>query len=92
MPPKYPKQFTYMIIEVNDDNSQDIGQHFEDAIAFIDGAIQKGGSVLVHCAAGISRSGAITCAYLMWKNKWTFDKAFEYGRAQRSKLFPNLGF
>ena len=25
MPPKYPKQFTYMIIEVNDDNSQDIG-------------------------------------------------------------------
>lgn len=46
----------------------------------------------MHCAAGISRSGSIVCAYLMYKNKWTFEQAWEYGRSKRSKMYPNVGF
>ena len=28
----------------------------------------------------------------MYKNKWTFDKAWEYGRSKRGKMYPNSGF
>ena len=72
--------------------SENLGTHFKDAIKFIDKAIEEGGCVLVHCAAGISRSGTIICAYLMWKNRWTFDQAWEYGITKRKEMYPNKGF
>jgi hypothetical protein len=59
----------------------------EEAINFIDSGIQiffmliiiiLGNCVYVHCAAGINRSPAIVCAYLMKKNGWSYDEAFEY--------------
>lgn len=48
--------------------------------------------MLIHCKAGISRSGAIVCAYLMWKNKWSFEEALNFSRSKRSKISPNEGF
>ena len=56
------------------------------AIKFIDEA------VLVHCAAGVSRSGGIILAYLMWKMLWSFDNAWLYARTKRPKIYPNKGF
>jgi protein-tyrosine phosphatase len=29
-------------------------------------------NVFVHCYAGVSRSVAIVCAYIMWKFKWNY--------------------
>ena len=91
--PRYPDKFVYKVIPVEDQPMQDLKQHFERAIEFIEEALSKEeGVVLVHCTAGISRSGTIVCAYLMWKNKWTFDQAWEYGRSKRDKMYPNVGF
>jgi hypothetical protein len=43
----------------------DLLSHFDRCCAFIDDARRDGGTVLVHCVAGRSRSAAVCCAYLM---------------------------
>ncbi|CDW74921.1 leucine rich repeat and phosphatase domain containing protein [Stylonychia lemnae] len=90
--PKFPDRFQYMQVEIDDQSDQDIKKHFKATNKFINNAIENGGVVLVHCAAGISRSGAVVCAYLMYKNRWSFDQAWEYGQTKRNKMYPNLGF
>lgn len=66
------KQFTrsYLPVDIfqfeaSDDEDYDILQHVTGARDFIDSARAEGGRVLVHCARGVNRSGAICVAYLM---------------------------
>lgn len=42
----------------------------------LDGAMSAGCSVLVHCAAGISRSPALAVAYVMYSLKMDLDHAY----------------
>ncbi len=44
---------------------EDIERFFEDARRFIDAAAAAGGSALVHCHEGKSRSVTLVLAYLM---------------------------
>lgn len=95
--PKYPHLFEYLVLPIDDQSDQNLKQYFLKAVEFIDEALygqkhNKPTAVLVHCAAGISRSGGIVCAYLMWKQRWSFDVAWKYGRSKRSVMFPNMGF
>ena len=92
LPLKNKDKFTCMQIEIDDQSGEDIKSHFKAANKFIDNAIENFGVVLVHCAAGVSRSGAIVCSFLMYKNRWSFDEAWEYGKTKRIKMYPNLGF
>ncbi len=62
------------------------------AIEYIDKQIEFGRRVFIHCKAGVSRSGAVTVAYIMYKNRWPYDKALEYVRASRAIVNPNKGF
>lgn len=41
-----------------------------------DAALSSGGSVLVHCAAGISRSPALAVAYIMYRLEMDLDHAY----------------
>ena len=54
-------------MEVTDSTTEDndLLSHFDRCCAFIDDARRDGGTVLVHCVAGRSRSAAVCCAYLM---------------------------
>lgn len=88
----FPENFTYKNIELMDIPETDIAQHFETAFQFIDGAIDNGGCVLVHCNAGISRSATIAIAYLMKTKHWPLDKAYGHVKEKRSKIRPNAGF
>ena len=45
--------------------------------------------ILVHCAAGISRSASIVTYYLMKKNTMSFNQALELLRTKRGIVNPN---
>ena len=49
-------------------------------------------NVLIHCYAGISRSGSILIGYLMKKNKISYDTAYNSVKKIYSKIFPNENF
>lgn len=49
-------------------------------------------NIFIHCYAGVSRSVAIVCAYIMWKFKWNFETTIAFMRAKRIVAKPNDGF
>jgi len=83
----------YMRLDVLDLPSQNIRKHFDTFIEFIDNALRsKNNNVLVHCSAGISRSPTLVLAYMMKKNHWTLEEAFDKMRKLRPIVDPNVSF
>eukprot|EP01084_Bolivina_argentea_P276767 472327_1 len=64
----------YLRISINDNDGDNIFEHFEKAISFIN----HGSVVFVHCQAGISRSASIIIAYLMKTKQMFFENAYQY--------------
>jgi protein-tyrosine phosphatase len=64
----------------------------EQCLTYIDSCITRGESVMVHCQAGVSRSGSIVVAYVMRSNDWHFDQALRYCTVKRPCIWPNPGF
>ena len=69
---KHPEMFKYKQVSVEDDPGENIIKYFEECFQFIDEGRGQGKGVLVHCAAGVSRSATIVIAYLMFKNQLNF--------------------
>ena len=61
----YGDAYKCLRIEAGDMPGYDISQHFEATREFIEEARTSGAKVLVHCAAGASRSATVVIAYLM---------------------------
>lgn len=59
---------------------------------FIDDCLSKGGQVLVHGNAGISRSAALIVAYIMEKLHLNSNEAIRLVQKKRFCIFPNEGF
>ena len=88
----FPDKFTYLQFNLLDTVLQNIKQYFDKANEFINNAINNNGKVLVHCHAGVSRSGAICIAYIMKYKKMKFIDALLFVRKKRQKINPNVGF
>jgi len=87
------KRVTYYRVAVDDAVDEQVHKYFAESNKFIDEAIQSShGRVLVHCMMGVSRSSTIVIAYLMYKNRWDFDTAYDYVKRRRSCIWPNQSF
>lgn len=70
-------KITQIVIPCEDCAGQNMMQHLETAIDFIDKSLKEG-NVLVHCFAGVSRSSTLVISYLMYKNAWSFSKTLKF--------------
>ncbi len=99
--------FERMSLPLMDTSEEDIACVLYDAFDFMSGNERRerrnddeeeeeeekeGGSCLVHCQMGCSRSVAICVAFIMWKEGLTYDEAFERVKKARAISRPNIGF
>lgn len=94
LPMKYNNNYR---ISVNDDmfdNSFTIMyDSFAKAVDIIDINLEKNKKVIVHCFAGIQRSAAVICAYLMVCKGYTLEDAILFMRQKKPDVFiGNINF
>merc|ERR1711939_417075 len=63
-----------------------------EGVSFISRALEGGGSILVHCHRGISRSITITMAWMVQELQLPSEEAFAKIKHARRCADPNLGF
>jgi len=88
---QFPNDYIYMNISMKDNPAENIFCLFYDAIEFIEESSKKG-KVLIHCKSGISRSTAIAISYIMYKEKCSYQIAFDKIYNIRPICTPNAGF
>jgi len=88
----FPEDFVYHLVSWDDSPDQEVLSHLPSCVEFVEKSISEGTGVLIHCAAGISRSSTVACAYLMKTDNISFETALEIVRAARPICSPNGGF
>lgn len=81
-------------IDVDDVDDENLLEHFPSAVQFIQSGLDAGGSVLVHCAMGKSRSATVCIAYMLHQQRaaLTPQAALAIIRESRPLCEPNDGF
>jgi hypothetical protein len=93
LPPVFPSDFAYLkLTGLVDNTGTSLKPYLQAALPWIQAALDAGGRVLLHCASGSSRSGAVLTAYLMWHHHMAVDEALALARRCRPILVPNPGF
>jgi hypothetical protein len=80
------------IVPVEDCPTENLLQHFTHSTEFILAAICSGGTVLVHCLAGASRSPSVVAAFLMEVYRLSPADAIAKIRQSRPLVRPIVGF
>eukprot|EP00004_Rigifila_ramosa_P015716 TRINITY_DN3668_c0_g1_i1.p1 TRINITY_DN3668_c0_g1~~TRINITY_DN3668_c0_g1_i1.p1 ORF type:complete len:165 (+),score=29.29 TRINITY_DN3668_c0_g1_i1:2-496(+) len=88
----FPTDFVYHSASINDLSNENIIQHLPACLAFIERSQRAGGRILVHCAAGMSRSASVVLAYLIREKQMPYDDALQFLRQKRPVVQPNVGF
>jgi len=92
IPNFFPNDYKYLNLKLEDTPQQSLYEVLEPSYKFIYGALGNGGTVLVHCHAGMSRSVSIVIYFLMKLKKMTYIQALMYIRKHRPIAEPNQGF
>ncbi|XP_012533810.1 dual specificity protein phosphatase 15 [Monomorium pharaonis] len=82
----------YLCILAADSPDQNLSQYFSVCNDFIHSARLRGGNVLIHCLAGMSRSVTVAVAYIMSTTNLSWKEALKVVRVGRSIANPNVGF
>lgn len=77
---------------IDDDQDEKISEHFFTVYKIISQALVDNKNIIVHCAAGMSRSPTLVIAYLMIENRWCYEEAFNFVKRRRPITEPNIGF
>ncbi|PNF41472.1 Serine/threonine/tyrosine-interacting protein [Cryptotermes secundus] len=90
--PNFPERFEYLVLDIADNVTENIIQHFPKVRQFVDESLSNGGKTLIHGNAGISRSAALVLAYIMEKYGLSCKDAFSMVQQRRFCINPNEGF
>ena len=82
-----PDDFTYLAIEVDDDEHENIFEFFYSAINLI----EKSNIIYVHWQAGISLSATFSIIYVMFHFKYKFRWALKYVKKKRELFAQKVG-
>ena len=85
-------KFTYLQLPLADNTHFPLDKYLPEGLSFIESAVESGGRVLLHCAAGSSRSGSMAIAYKMKKRKLSYEQAEKEIKEIRPIVLPNPGF
>lgn len=77
---------------LRDTESENLLDYLQVCLDFIERSRKDGGSVLVHCFAGVSRSAAVITAYLMKSENLSLEDALESLKQSCEFVCPNDGF
>ena len=88
--PKYDESdnIVHKAYKIQDYDRENIIKYFGECFDFIKGEDK----ILVHCAAGASRSATVVIAYIMFIKKMSYKDALEFVRNKRFVVYPNPGF
>jgi predicted protein tyrosine phosphatase len=92
---KFPDEYIYTHIKINDTYDENILENLDKITENIDSIINNkpDNKILIHCAAGISRSASILIAYLMrYTEMKTYELAYNFLHEKRSIINPNTNF
>jgi protein-tyrosine phosphatase len=87
-----PKDIKELHLKIKDIENFDLINYFEEANEFINKCKLEGGTLLVHCKLGISRSASFVIAYLIKNNNLSVEKALNFVKQKRNQIKPNEGF
>ncbi|KAI6114137.1 phosphotyrosine protein [Pisolithus sp. B1] len=90
--PRFPDQFHYLVLDVEDNEEQNVIRLFPEADQFIQQAMSQGGKVLVHCNGGISLSPAFVVMFVMRHCQLSWEDALRLVQNRRYCISPNGGF
>eukprot|EP01102_Stenamoeba_stenopodia_P021571 TRINITY_DN8733_c0_g2_i1.p1 TRINITY_DN8733_c0_g2~~TRINITY_DN8733_c0_g2_i1.p1 ORF type:complete len:275 (-),score=53.88 TRINITY_DN8733_c0_g2_i1:211-1035(-) len=66
--------------------------HIKEAVDWIDKQLQQNRKTIVHCRAGIGRSGSIVVAYLFSQDsKLSYEEAKKKAKSLKSDIYPHVG-
>ena len=80
----------YIELSFEDYEGETIFPKFEVAYKFIKKHPEN--NILVHCAAGMSRSASVVIYYLMKEYKWDFETCLNYTKERRPVVSLNPGY
>jgi predicted protein tyrosine phosphatase len=86
------KKVDYHVVDANDVPDFRLDKHFLGCLQFMQKAIKNGGTILVHCHAGVSRSATIVLLHRMINHGQRLKDAMDHLRRSRSFVNPNAGF
>ncbi|EDQ90268.1 uncharacterized protein MONBRDRAFT_3024, partial [Monosiga brevicollis MX1] len=92
--PEVPMSIEQLHLPISDTFSSEfeVLPSFLRGAQFIHEAVSAGGRVLVHCAAGVSRSPTMVAAYLILYHNMSMETSISHLQALRQVVSPNLAF
>mmetsp|Transcript_4680 Transcript_4680/g.5129 ORF Transcript_4680/g.5129 Transcript_4680/m.5129 type:complete len:369 (+) Transcript_4680:44-1150(+) len=86
------REIEYFRFPADDQIGQPMVEYWKQGYELIVEGATKGKRILVHCAAGRSRSASLVVYYMMISRGWTVDESLAYVKKCRSRIFLNSGF